>query len=114
MADIPTVEIPAPYYDAALAFCNERLTEQGKPTITALPPGVGGNGNECPCGNACGRFISTRYWWDAKPAPAEESRGHGSIGRLPEGVRGFVREFDHAYVNRESAAPVLPLRKEVA
>jgi hypothetical protein len=54
---IPTLAVPAPLYDEALAFCNARLAEDGKPPITELPPGEPRNGNSCPCGVACGVHV---------------------------------------------------------
>ena len=85
----PRVRIPARYYDAALAFCNARLREAGKPSIKRLPAGQGGSEVSCPCARACRVSISVAEWW---------KRGYTPIflRSLPFGVRVFVAQFDRA------------------
>lgn len=44
--------MPADIYDEALAFCNRRLAEEGKPPITELPAGMPADASSCPCATA--------------------------------------------------------------
>lgn len=111
-AAVPTLAVPAPLYDEALAFCNARLAEQGKPAIDALPAGKRRNAFECPCGTACGedRRIAVRaFEW--------ERRTYHATGELwlVEEIReghpgGFVSYFD-THVEDDDTR-VLPIRDE--
>lgn len=87
-----TFLVPAHHYDEALAFCNDRLAEQGKPPIIALPAGHPTDPTSCPCSVACGvevGAITWRYGTDHLCSiihdPAAHSKGHPT---------NFVRYFD--------------------
>jgi hypothetical protein len=60
-----TLDVPADIYDEALAFCNARLAEDGKPPIDALPAGKPGSPTSCPCGAATGAVVwfCGDWWW---------------------------------------------------
>lgn len=96
----PTLEVPADIYDEALAFCNVRLAEQDKPAITELPAGKRIDGFSCPCGKACGVYVSNTYW-NHRGAPGTS---------YPNAPTRFVEFFD-TYARGETT---LPIRKEPA
>jgi len=102
------LEVPAPLYDAALAFCNARLAEGGKPAIDALPAGLGCEPTSCPCANACG----VRVWgktWDSSPEWANYVDLQ-TKGLVRDGAPGdFVRFFD---AGAGANVLTLPIRKE--
>ncbi len=105
---IPTLAVPAPLYDEALAFCNARLAERGKPPIETLPAGVPRNAYECPCGKACGgKEIAVRlYDWERRHFH------RGGEFDYAETIRdghptGFVTYFDSHIIGER---PVLPVR----
>lgn len=83
-----TVNISAAAYDEALAFCNARLAERGKPAITELPAGKAYNPTSCPCANTCDGQIKVyvEQWWNVDSADDKKSGAPGS----------FVTEFDNA------------------
>jgi hypothetical protein len=83
-----TVDISAKAYDQALLFCNKRLVEKGKQTITVLPPGKCGDPMSCPCSEACGARVYTQDWfW---PVSDDSNREY----RHDDMPADFVEEFD--------------------
>lgn len=57
------LRVPAVLYDEALAFCNARNAEDGRPAITELPPGKPGDASSCPCSRACQRIWVYNHDW---------------------------------------------------
>lgn len=94
---IPTLAVPAPLYDEALAFCNARLAEQGKPAIETLPAGEPGMTRSCPCAHASGVRVGMTKW-GRDDAPCLLSDGHPT---------GFVEFFDN---RAKPGVETLPLR----
>jgi len=88
---VNTLEVPADIYDEALAFCNERLREQGKPEITELPAGWSGQPRSCPCGRACNVWVGLTSW-SPNEYRWEKSEGHPTRfvdyfdGHVPKGI----------------------------
>lgn len=86
------VEIPAPYYDSMLGWCNERRAEDGKKPLKKLPDGIPGDPTSCPCGEASGWKISTESGYrygavmDSLHLPILMQRGIQLIDEHPGGT----------------------------
>lgn len=102
--DVPTLEVPAPLYDEALAFCNARLRERGEPEIAALPPGEPWDVTSCPCAVGSKTCVDTLSWWrDDGERGDYETHGHR--------LKPFIEFFDTNAPR--NVGPVLPVRVEV-
>lgn len=87
MSEIPTLAVPAALYDEALAFCNARLAEDGKPAVESLPPGFCRRIDSCPCASAAPNVYVAGggEWWRVPSVVAGIQTG---------GPLGFTRYFD--------------------
>jgi hypothetical protein len=111
MDSIPTLNVPAALYDEALAFCNARLAEQGKPAIETLPAGMPVDGKECPCGKACqGTVHVARESW----CRVDSETRKALTGDIKDGHPSrFVAYFDdnrNTVEGRVAYEPILPVR----
>lgn len=99
----PSLIVPAPYYDEALNFCNERLKERGKKTISELPPGEPREPRSCPCSKACGVAVGTNGKWGE--IDSDDMVSYTGI----DGPQHFVHYFDF-HSNSKIMGVVLPIR----